>query len=793
MAYQVLARKWRPQRFCEVVGQEHISRTLKNAIVQNRIGHAYLFVGSRGIGKTTTARIFAKALNCPNNKDGEPCCECESCREVMNGSSMDVIEIDGASHNKVEDVRDIRENVQYAPTRGRYKIYIIDEVHMLTTQAWNALLKTLEEPPPHVKFLFATTEPHKVLPTIISRCQRFDLKRLSVPLIMSRLRQIADGEKINIEDTALAAIARAADGGMRDAQSIFDQIIAFCGGTEANELIREQDVIDVFGLASGMELREIASTIFTNDLNGALKILQKLADAGRDLERLYADLIEYVRKIMVAGLCTNANDILEASETELTDLTNIGKAIDPQMVQRALQQLIAQEWTFRSALNKRIYFEATLAKVMLEVHSVQLDDIFTHLNQISGTIPKGTIPQRPQIVIPPPVIQVAAPPNPKQPVPSTASEQATTQTTPAAEKQEKTATTTQPPSSPAPATSTAEESHPAPVAPACSVPASPAAETTSPTSAAETCSVPAASAAGGPTPAAPQPVTAQPTAQAEGEATPTAAQPTAQAKGEATPTAAQPTAQAVVPSSPKPAAQAEGEATPTAAQPTAQAAVLSSPVPAAQAAAPVCSVPAAQAAAPVCSVPAAQAAGDSSSEEDEAQESLGSSASLNDLLMQASSTSIDIEDEADPALASTSNSFMDAYTPQSIHGRLVEALADMSDDTRASDIIGQMQPQGFGQYGLSLTCDKSQFAAQDIEYLESPATERLINNAYRSLRLSGKVKINYINGAQEEGNRVKYRPASILEMQRMQQENPFIEIANKILSTKMTEGHIPEK
>ena len=168
MAYQVLARKWRPQTFAEVVGQEHISRTLRNAIIQNRIGHAYLFVGSRGIGKTTTARIFAKALNCANNVDGEPCCQCQSCREVAAGTSMDVIEIDGASHNKVEHIRDIRENVQYTPVNGKYKIYIIDEVHMLTPQAWNALLKTLEEPPEHVKFLFATTEPHKVLPTSIS-------------------------------------------------------------------------------------------------------------------------------------------------------------------------------------------------------------------------------------------------------------------------------------------------------------------------------------------------------------------------------------------------------------------------------------------------------------------------------------------------------------------------------------------------------------------------------------------------------------------------------------------------
>ena len=388
MAYQVLARKWRPQTFAEVVGQEHISRTLKNAIIQNRIGHAYLFVGSRGIGKTTSARIFAKALNCANNVDGEPCCQCQSCREIAAGISMDVIEIDGASHNKVEDIRDIRENVQYTPVSGRFKIYIIDEVHMLTTQAWNALLKTLEEPPEHVKFLFATTEPHKVLPTIVSRCQRFDLKRIPVPLIAQRLRQIADGEHIHVEESALAAIARAADGGMRDAQSIFDQMIAFCGGLNAGELIREQDVIDVFGLASGMELREIAAGIFTNDINRSMLVLQKLADNGRDLERLFGDLINYVRNLMVAGITSEPAKFLEVSDTELADLMTISRSLDQKLVQRVLQGLVAQEWNFRAAVNKRIYFEAVLARVMLDAHSVQLDDIIRQLNVLNGTMPQ---------------------------------------------------------------------------------------------------------------------------------------------------------------------------------------------------------------------------------------------------------------------------------------------------------------------------------------------------------------------------------------------------------------------
>ena len=392
MAYQVLARKWRPQKFADVVGQEHISRTLRNAIVQNRIGHAYLFVGSRGIGKTTSARIFAKALNCEHPQDGEPCCECQSCREIAEGNSLDVIEIDGASHNKVEDIRDIRDNCQFAPVHGRFKIYIIDEVHMLTNQAWNALLKTLEEPPAHVKFLFATTEPHKILPTIISRCQRFDLKRISVPLIAQRLRQIADGEHVHVEESALTAIARAADGGMRDAQSIFDAIIAFCGGLTEAETIREQDVIDVFGLASGVELREIAAGIFTNDINRAMVVLQALADSGRDLERLFGDLINYVRNIMVACMTKDPGRILEVSETELADLCAIGKALDAKLVQRVLQGLIENERNFQTALNKRIYFEAVLARVMLDAHSVQLDDVMRQLAVLNGALPQLQTP-----------------------------------------------------------------------------------------------------------------------------------------------------------------------------------------------------------------------------------------------------------------------------------------------------------------------------------------------------------------------------------------------------------------
>src|SRR3954467_542789 len=222
VSYQVFARKYRPQTFDDLVGQTHVTRTLKNAVEQNRLAHAYLFVGPRGIGKTSTARILAKALNCVNGPTVSPCGVCDSCREIAGGNSLDVLEIDGASNNGVEQVRELRDNVRYAPSKGHFKIYIIDEVHMLTSAAFNALLKTLEEPPAHVKFIFATTEPQKVLATIISRCQRVDLKPIPNELIIERLKKISADEKIKISDPALACIARLADGGMRDAQSILD-------------------------------------------------------------------------------------------------------------------------------------------------------------------------------------------------------------------------------------------------------------------------------------------------------------------------------------------------------------------------------------------------------------------------------------------------------------------------------------------------------------------------------------------------------------------------------------------
>lgn len=410
MSYQVLARKWRPQTFSEVVGQDHIARTLRNAILTNRIGHAYLFVGSRGIGKTTSARIFAKALNCANPVGGEPCCKCESCTEISSGSSIDVIEMDAASHNGVDDIRRLQELVTYPPQKGRYKIFIIDEVHMLSNAAWNAFLKTLEEPPDYVKFIFATTEPHKLLPTIISRCQRFDLRRIPVPLIMGRLRTIADNEGIFIDDGALACIARAADGGMRDAQSIMDTVIAFCGGTSEAETIHEQDVIDIFGLAGGRELKAIAAGILANDLPATLEVVARLADAGRDLERVFSDLVEYFRNLMVASTCAEADKFLQLSPDELAEIKELAHQTPPQLVRRTLAALASQQKTFGECLNKRIALEVVVAQIIGEIHSTDLDDVLTHLNVISGLIPREEIAPRVPLSLKEPLAAAVAPP-----------------------------------------------------------------------------------------------------------------------------------------------------------------------------------------------------------------------------------------------------------------------------------------------------------------------------------------------------------------------------------------------
>src|SRR6476646_5258650 len=288
MAYQVIARKYRTQRFEDVVGQEHVTKTLTHAIEQKRIAHAYLFCGPRGTGKTTIARIFAKCLNCTDGPKVDFSDQDPRCQEIAEGRSLDVLEIDGASNNGVEQVRELRETCKYAPASSKFKIYIIDEVHMLSTAAFNALLKTLEEPPAHVKFMFATTDPEKVLPTILSRCQRFDLRRIPASLIVKQLSRIAKEEKVKISPEALHAIARGADGGMRDAESTLDQLISFCG-----DKIEEPDVLSMFGLTAQSQLLTLARAILDGEIEPALRQLNTLAINGKDLGRLLSDLLNH--------------------------------------------------------------------------------------------------------------------------------------------------------------------------------------------------------------------------------------------------------------------------------------------------------------------------------------------------------------------------------------------------------------------------------------------------------------------------------------------------------------------
>ena len=289
-----LPLKYRPMTFDDVVGQEHVVRTLRHAIEAGRIANAYLFIGPRGIGKTTLSRIFAKALNCTSPNGVEPCGKCENCTEIAAGRSLDVTELDAASHNKVEDVKPIIESVQFKPTSSKYKIFIVDECHMLSNAAWNALLKTLEEPPPHVRFIFATTEGDKVLATIVSRCQRFDLRRIQTSDIVSRLRHVCGLEKIDAEEDALLAIARGAEGGMRDALSSLDQLISFRG-----DKVCEEDALGVFGLVSRSALESLAGAVLRGDVASILSEIDMFYSAGKNMRRLSAELLMHFRNLVV--------------------------------------------------------------------------------------------------------------------------------------------------------------------------------------------------------------------------------------------------------------------------------------------------------------------------------------------------------------------------------------------------------------------------------------------------------------------------------------------------------------
>ncbi|MBK8859259.1 MAG: DNA polymerase III subunit gamma/tau [Opitutaceae bacterium] len=371
-SYQVIARKWRPQTFDDVVGQDHVVRTLKNAIARNRIAHAYLLVGPRGTGKTTTARIFAKALNCAGGPKADFDVNDPVCQAIADGTHLDVIEFDAATNTQVDKIREaILDSVAYAPASAKYKIYIIDEVHMLSAGSFNALLKTLEEPPPHVKFVFATTDPQKMPLTVISRCQRFDLKPIPDELIVGRLKKIAADEKIKVSDAALACIARMAEGGMRDAQSILDQMISFCGGE-----ISEPDVLDVFGLVAAEKIAALAAAVAAGDHRQIVAIVDDCDANGRDLVRLLTDLQALVRGALLDAIAKGGN----------SDLLG-GTVLTTEQLTRLLDGLREGEGGVKLGLSEKINFEVTLLKAVEASRSRAIDSLIKELTALAEEAP----------------------------------------------------------------------------------------------------------------------------------------------------------------------------------------------------------------------------------------------------------------------------------------------------------------------------------------------------------------------------------------------------------------------
>ncbi len=358
MSYLVLARKWRPQSFEDLVGQEHVSQTLANAIRTGRVHHAFLFTGARGVGKTSAARIFAKALNCETGITATPCNECSSCLEITAGQGVDVFEIDGASNTGVDDVRELRENIRYLPSRSRYKIFIIDEVHMLSINAFNALLKTLEEPPAHAKFIFATTEPHKIPVTILSRCQRFDFRKIALPRVTARLQEICDAEKIHISDRSLALVARRGEGSMRDSLSTMDQVIAFCG-----ENVADEDVQGLLGMVDRRLLFDVVEAVQSRDSRRALDAVRRVDDLGHSFRQFCQELVEMYRSVILCKVLDDPTDVLQVVGEELGELQRLAKNAELDDLQRAQTVLMKAEAELVGSSFPRLTVEMALVRL----------------------------------------------------------------------------------------------------------------------------------------------------------------------------------------------------------------------------------------------------------------------------------------------------------------------------------------------------------------------------------------------------------------------------------------------
>ncbi|RJQ44814.1 MAG: DNA polymerase III subunit gamma/tau [Nitrospiraceae bacterium] len=378
MSYIVLARKWRPQGFDDLVGQETVVTTLKNALSGGKIAHAYLFSGPRGVGKTSSARILAKALNCEQRADSEPCGQCQNCKAITDGYAVDVLEIDGASNNSVEAVRELRETVKYAPSGGKYKIYIIDEVHMLSASAFNALLKTLEEPPPHVVFIFATTEPKKVPATILSRCQHHSFRRVTKGRIKEQLRKITDAEKITIKDAALDMIAKAADGSMRDALTLLDQAYSF------SDEISEKELQSLLGLPESEIISGLTENILRGDIAQTLSIIKELTDRGSDLRQMAKELVEQFRNIAVAKITDGAAALLEFTDEEVQHLRDSARDISIEELTLLLTELLRVEAEVRTAANPRYVLELGLLRTSFVKGMTSVEQLLKMIGEPEG-------------------------------------------------------------------------------------------------------------------------------------------------------------------------------------------------------------------------------------------------------------------------------------------------------------------------------------------------------------------------------------------------------------------------
>ncbi len=358
MSYLVLARKWRPSNFEEVVGQVHVTRTLTNAIEMDRVAHAFLFSGVRGVGKTSLARILAKALNCKDGPTPHPCGECDSCKAVATGTAVDVIEIDGASNNSVEDIRKLRETVPFRPVLGKFKIYVIDEVHMLSTSAFNALLKTLEEPPPHVKFIFATTESHKIPVTILSRCQQYNFRRIPMVAIVERLAKILESEHIAHDEGALSLIGREAEGSMRDALSILDQVLA-----AGSNRITADSVADLLGVVERQVLYDVSRAVLEQDPRRCLEIVKDVDSRGYDIATFSKGLLEHLRNLVVASHCKGDSTVLDLPDEETKDLVAQTNMVSTDTLHRFFKHFSEAYESIARSSHPRILLETTLARI----------------------------------------------------------------------------------------------------------------------------------------------------------------------------------------------------------------------------------------------------------------------------------------------------------------------------------------------------------------------------------------------------------------------------------------------